>query len=79
MGCIDWCEVPAAVTGGGEVEEQRREGRQGGIWRSADYAEQSKLLAGRVRAKKQSQEEGKMNIVTEASGKYCSGSESGKI
>ncbi len=54
MGCID-CEVPAAVTGGrggectrererGTERETEREGK-GGIWRSADYAEQTQQLA----------------------------------
>lgn len=53
MGCIE-CEVPAAVTrgrGGERTLEREREigeaGREskGGIWRSADYAEQTQQLA----------------------------------
>lgn len=43
MGCID-CEVPVAVTGGEREGETKREGK-GGIWRSADYAEQTQQLA----------------------------------
>lgn len=50
MGCIE-CDVPAAVTrgrGGKHTQEREREGgreSKGGIWRSADYAEQTQQLA----------------------------------
>lgn len=50
MGCID-CEVPAAVTGGRggertpEREREKEKEGKGGIWKSADYAEQTEQLA----------------------------------
>lgn len=47
MGCID-CEVAAAVVGG----------KEGGIWRSADYAEQKQQLAEKVQNLQQSQRSG---------------------
>lgn len=50
MGCIE-CEVPAAVTGGRggertqEIEREKEKEGKGGIWKSADYAQQTQQLA----------------------------------
>lgn len=61
MGCIE-CEVPAAVTRGrGGARTLEKGKNEGGIW-TADYAEQTELLAKIKRSKNLYQSQGRTKI-----------------